>query len=118
MVSRELLKYFVASAEMGSFSAAANALGRREQNTMSTNIARMEDGLNVVLFDRSGKYPSLTDVGIELYHQAKMLEAVRAGIGWAVVPTLGWTNNQPPEGASHSPQFSENDLSTPGRYFV
>ena len=37
------------------------------------NIARLEDELGLLLFDRAGKYPQLTDAGLNLYDSAKMI---------------------------------------------
>ncbi|MDO6498273.1 LysR family transcriptional regulator [Photobacterium sanguinicancri] len=71
MINSELLKSFITAADMGSFSAAARQLGR-QQSTISSNIAKLEDDLNVVLFDRKGKYPQVTEAGLALYDSAKL----------------------------------------------
>ncbi|OAN11027.1 hypothetical protein A3K86_18805 [Photobacterium jeanii] len=71
MLSSDLLKSFIAAADTGSFSAAARQL-QRQQSTISSNIAKLEDELNVCLFDRKGKYPQITDAGLALYDSAKL----------------------------------------------
>lgn len=62
---------FLATAEAGSLSAAARALGQT-QPTMSRQVAALEDALGVTLFERVGRSLSLTKAGLEL------LEHVRA----------------------------------------
>jgi DNA-binding transcriptional LysR family regulator len=65
----EQLSAFVASAEKGSFSAAARSLGRA-QSVVSTHIAMLEDILGVELFDRSSRSPVLTEAGRDLLPEA------------------------------------------------
>ena len=60
-----LLRAFHATAEHGSLSAAARALGLT-QPTLSRQIASLEDGLSLMLFDRDGRRMSLTEAGREL----------------------------------------------------
>ena len=62
---------FLATAEEGSLSAAAKALGLT-QPTLGRQVTALEDALGVTLFDRSGRSLSLTPSGLEL------LEPVRA----------------------------------------
>jgi DNA-binding transcriptional LysR family regulator len=62
---------FLATAEEGSLSAAAKALGLT-QPTLGRQVAALEDALGVMLFDRSGRSLTLTPSGLEL------LEHVRA----------------------------------------
>ncbi|MEH3023105.1 MAG: LysR family transcriptional regulator [Pseudomonas oryzihabitans] len=66
----EALEAFVEAAMAGSFSAAARALGKR-QSSISESIARLEDELGVILFDRQGRYPVLTEAGRQLLDQAR-----------------------------------------------
>src|SRR5260370_30697287 len=54
------MRILVAVADRGSFSAAARALGR-VQSAISQSIQTLETTLGLVLFDRSGKRPQLTD---------------------------------------------------------
>ena len=56
---------FLATAEEGSLSAAARALGQT-QPTLSRQVAALEDGLGVTLFERVGRSLSLTQSGLEL----------------------------------------------------
>lgn len=60
--SLESLIAFVTAAQTGSFSAAARQL-RKSQSTVSAAIANLEADLGLVLFDRSGHQPQLTDDG-------------------------------------------------------
>ena len=66
----EALEAFVEAAAAGSFSAAARVLGKR-QSSISESIARLEDELGVLLFDRQGRYPLLTAAGEQLLDQAR-----------------------------------------------
>ena len=54
-VSFDQLRMFVASADEGSFSAAARRV-RRTQSAVSEAILSLEAQLGVVLFDRAGRY--------------------------------------------------------------
>lgn len=69
-VSVDQLRTFIAAAEEGSFSAAGRKL-RRAQSVVSQTMANLEGQLRVVLFDRSGRYPQLTDEGQALLTEAK-----------------------------------------------
>ncbi|WP_221075145.1 LysR family transcriptional regulator [Agarivorans aestuarii] len=72
MLNPELLKCFVTAAETGSFSQTARVLGKR-QSTVSGNIAKLEDDLGFLLFDRTGRYPQLTKQGMALYDSGKLI---------------------------------------------
>lgn len=65
MVSTENLRTFALAAELGSFSATARRLGKA-QSAVSTAIANLEIDAGVVLFDRSGHKPELTEAGRSL----------------------------------------------------
>ena len=66
---------FLATAETGSFSAAARQLGLT-QPTLGRQVAALEAELGVVLLERGGRSPVLTDAGIEiLEHVRSMAEA-------------------------------------------
>lgn len=56
---------FLATAEEGSLSAAARALGLT-QPTLGRQVAALEDELGVTLFDRAGRALSLTPSGLDL----------------------------------------------------
>lgn len=75
--SPESLQAFVEAAALGSFSAAARRL-RKTQSTVSTAIAHLEADLGVSLFDRSGRYPQLTDPGRQVLGHAQEILAADA----------------------------------------
>ncbi len=66
MHSLDQLDSFVAATETGSFSAA-------RKHGKAQSIANLEIDLNVQLFDRNGKYPTLTDDGEILLREAKTI---------------------------------------------
>ncbi|MGL4191960.1 MAG: LysR family transcriptional regulator [Vibrio sp.] len=72
--SLETLRILLAAAETGSFSAAARKLGKA-QSVVSTAIANLEIDLALTLFDRSGRYPQLTDAGARMVQEAEILLA-------------------------------------------
>ncbi|MCG9739972.1 LysR family transcriptional regulator [Shewanella insulae] len=72
MLNLEQLNAFIAAVEKGSFSAAARHIGK-SQSSVSIGVNNLELDLGVELFDRSTKYPQLTEQGERLYHQAKVL---------------------------------------------
>jgi DNA-binding transcriptional LysR family regulator len=69
-ISLDQLRTFVAAAEAGSFSAAGRQL-RRAQSVVSHTLANLEAQTGVRLFDRTGRYPVLTEAGIALLHEAR-----------------------------------------------
>jgi len=69
-LSLDQLRLFIAAAEEGSFSAAGRRLNRA-QSVISQTILNLEAQLGVALFDRSGRYPVLTDQGRILLADAK-----------------------------------------------
>src|ERR1700733_6613119 len=75
--SPESLQAFVEAAALGSFSAAARRLGKT-QSTVSTAIAPLEADLGVSLFDRSGRYPRLTEAGRQVLGHAQEILAADA----------------------------------------
>ncbi|MCU1748343.1 LysR family transcriptional regulator [Pseudomonas sp. 6D_7.1_Bac1] len=70
MASHEVLLAFVQAATQGSFSAAARKLGK-SQSTISAAVASLEIDLNVTLFDRSSRKPSLTSAGHVMLQRAE-----------------------------------------------
>jgi DNA-binding transcriptional LysR family regulator len=70
MASQEVLQAFVQAATQGSFSAAARKLGR-SQSTISAAIASLEIDLNLTLFDRSSRKPTLTPAGHVMLQRAE-----------------------------------------------
>lgn len=84
------MRVFVAVVEAGSFRAAAARL-RRVQSAVSHAIAQLETQLDVKLFDRSARRPTLTDAGRLLVADARAVlrraDAMRArarGLGQGV----------------------------------
>lgn len=71
-MSLDQLRTFIAAAEEGSFSAAGRKL-RRAQSVVSQTLANLEKQLGVKLFDRSGRYPRLTDHGQALLNDARAI---------------------------------------------
>jgi DNA-binding transcriptional LysR family regulator len=69
-VSLDQLRTFIAAADEGSFSAAGRRL-RRAQSVVSQTLANLEGQLGVMLFDRSGRFPLLTDQGRALLPDAR-----------------------------------------------
>ena len=69
-VTLDQLRIFIAAADEGSFSAAARRL-KRAQSVISQTLANLEDQLGVVLFDRSGRVPVLTEQGRALIDEAR-----------------------------------------------
>jgi len=69
-VSLDQLRAFIASADEGSFSAAARKL-RRAQSVVSELVSSLEGQIGVTLFDRSGRYPALTPEGAVLLADAR-----------------------------------------------
>lgn len=74
LISFEQLRAFIAACEKGSFSAAARELGKA-QSVVSTQIQNLELDLNLVLFDRTGKYPVATDAARLLLPLARQVLA-------------------------------------------
>jgi DNA-binding transcriptional LysR family regulator len=69
-VTLDQLRTFIAAADEGSFSAAGRKL-RRAQSVVSQTLANLEAQLGVKLFDRSARYPQLTDEGRSLLVDAR-----------------------------------------------
>src|SRR5881392_2728297 len=69
-VTLDQLRTFIAAAEQGSFSAAGRKL-RRAQSAVSQTLANLEIQLGVTLFDRSARYPVLTEDGRALLQDAR-----------------------------------------------
>jgi DNA-binding transcriptional LysR family regulator len=73
-VSLDQMRAFVAAYDEGSFSAAARKL-RRAQSVISELIGTLEGQVGVKLFDRSRRYPALTNAGIVLLADARNILA-------------------------------------------
>jgi len=66
------VRAFLVTAEEGSFSAAARALGLT-QPTLGRQVAALEDDLGVTLFERVGRSLSLTGSGLELLDHVRAM---------------------------------------------
>jgi DNA-binding transcriptional LysR family regulator len=66
------LRVLAAIADAGSFSAAARRL-RRAQSVISYSIANLEAQLGVIVFDRAGRTPVLTEAGRALVADARRI---------------------------------------------
>ena len=66
------VRAFLATAEEGSLSAAARALGQT-QPTLSRQVAALEETLGVTLFERAGRAMSLTEAGHGLLDHVRVM---------------------------------------------
>jgi DNA-binding transcriptional LysR family regulator len=69
-VTLDQLRTFIAAVDEGSFSAAGRKL-RRAQSVVSQTLANLEAQIGVKLFDRSARYPRLTEEGRSLLPDAR-----------------------------------------------
>ncbi|MGH6639151.1 MAG: LysR family transcriptional regulator [Polaromonas sp.] len=69
-MSMDQLRTFIAAADEGSFSAAGRKL-RRAQSVVSQTLANLEQQVGFALFDRTGRYPRLTEAGRALLADAR-----------------------------------------------
>src|ERR1700676_5352272 len=69
-VTLDQLRTFIAAVDEGSFSAAGRRL-HRAQSVVSQTLANLEAQLGVKLFDRSARYPQLTEEGRSLLADAR-----------------------------------------------
>lgn len=93
-LSLDHLRVLVTIAETGSFSATGRKLARA-QSAISQAVVALETMQGVVLFDRAGHRPRLTEVGRVLVEQARLVlasaarfEAVAAGTRAGLEPEL------------------------------
>jgi DNA-binding transcriptional LysR family regulator len=77
-----LLRAFLATAKAGSLSAAARELGLT-QPTLSRQLAALEAGLGVTLFERVGRGLQLTTTGHALLEHARAMGAAADALGLA-----------------------------------
>jgi DNA-binding transcriptional LysR family regulator len=73
-MSVDQLRTFIAAVDEGSFSAAGRKL-RRAQSVVSATLANLEAQLGFPLFDRSGRYPKLTEAGVAMLEAARLAAA-------------------------------------------
>ena len=69
-ITLDQLRTFIAAVDEGSFSAAGRKL-RRAQSVVSQTLANLEAQLGIKLFDRSERYPKLTEEGRSLLPDAR-----------------------------------------------
>ena len=69
-VTLDQVRTFIAAVDEGSFSAAGRKL-RRAQSVVSQTLANLEAQLGIKLFDRSERYPKLTEEGRSLLPDAR-----------------------------------------------
>lgn len=69
-MSMDQLRTFIAAVDEGSFSAAGRKL-RRAQSVVSQTLANLEQQVGFALFDRTGRYPQLTEAGRALLADAR-----------------------------------------------
>ena len=69
-ITLDQLRTFIAAVDEGSFSAAGRKL-RRAQSVVSQTLANLEAQLGIKLFDRSERYPKLTEQGRSLLPEAR-----------------------------------------------
>src|SRR5258706_616174 len=69
-ITLDQLRTYIAAVDTGSFSAAGRKL-RRAQSVVSQTLANLEAQLGVKLFDRSARYPKLTEEGRSLLADAR-----------------------------------------------
>jgi DNA-binding transcriptional LysR family regulator len=70
-MSLDQLRTFIAAADEGSFSAAGRKL-RRAQSVVSHTLANLERQVGFALFERTGRYPVLTEAGQALLEEARL----------------------------------------------
>jgi DNA-binding transcriptional LysR family regulator len=86
----EALQLIAAVAEKGSFAAAAHQLGV-VPSAVTYRIRQLEDQLDVLLFDRSGRNAQLTDAGRELLTEgSRILADLRAVAARVKRVATGW----------------------------
>lgn len=73
-VSLDQLRTFIAAVDEGSFSAAARKLNR-VQSAVSGWVGSLEQQIGVTLFDRSARFPVLTEQGVLLLADARNIVA-------------------------------------------
>jgi DNA-binding transcriptional LysR family regulator len=113
-VTLDQLRTFIAAVEEGSFSAAGRKL-RRAQSVVSQTLLNLEVQLGVQLFDRSQRYPRLTDEGRSLLADARTVaddvdgfkaraRALREGLEpeLAVAMDVMWPMDTLTKAAAHS----------------
>jgi DNA-binding transcriptional LysR family regulator len=92
-VSLDQLRTFIAAVDEGSFSGAARKV-RRAQSVISDLVSGLEAQMGVRLFDRSGRYPKLTQAGAVLLADAR---GIIAGVDFMKARAKGMSSGLEPE---------------------
>lgn len=96
------LEVFLAVADSGSFSRAAEAV-LLTQSTVSQHVAALEEELGTPLFDRTGRGAELTEGGVLLQRHARRVTAECQALRHALAEFCGSENQQLVVGASNIP---------------
>ena len=88
VLTPDALSMLQAIAEAGSFAAAARAIGL-VPSALTYRVRRIEDALDVLLFDRGSRQARLTPAGAELLREGGAWRAARspAGAWWSKRPS-------------------------------
>lgn len=102
-IPTDLLRSFVTVVDLGSFTKAADALGRT-QPAISLQIRRLEDLLQTKLIRTSGRQVALTDAGVALGPYARQMLRLNDDIMAYFIETAmsGWIRVGVPTDFSHS----------------
>jgi DNA-binding transcriptional LysR family regulator len=100
-INLHLLRIFVAVSQQKSFSAAAKAL-YISQPAVSKSIQKLEEELDLALFDRSGRNLELTEAGLLLLEYALRLFAIEHGAEDALAQLRGLEHGHLAIGASQT----------------
>lgn len=107
-ISLDALEVFEAVAQTGSFAAAADIL-HKVPSSVSYSIARLEERLDVLLFERNGPKVSLTPAGEELRKEGRVLLKQASAVQKSVVRVS--------QGFEHEFRFAY-DAYIPARAFI
>ncbi|MEC4722042.1 LysR substrate-binding domain-containing protein [Noviherbaspirillum sp. CPCC 100848] len=81
LLELDVLKTFAAGIDVGSFARAAEKVGR-SQSAVSLQMKKLEEQLNIAIFEKQGRSLALTAAGKTLYDYAKrMLELNEEAVG-------------------------------------
>src|SRR5260370_16607338 len=94
-VTLDQFRTFIAAVDEGSFSAAGRKL-RRAQSVVSQTLGNLEAQLGVKLFDRSSRYPRLTEEGRSLLAAARSVADNLDGFKAPAPPIPPGPHPQPP----------------------
>lgn len=110
MINIDQLQAFVSAAAHGSYSAAARSLGKA-QSAVSTAVINLETDTGVILFDRSGRNPVLTEEGSALLKHARSV--LRSNLEFAARATSVSKGVETQLGIGHSLQIPVCSVDNP-----